>query len=443
MDISIREIATVFWVSAFLIFAFTKPKVRESVGPVVEAFSNRLIISFLGLLFSYVGLAVLLLAQVGLWEQSQLKTTLVWLLLIAPVTAFRVTEREPKFFGTWITDNLKIVVVLEFLSGQYTLSLWYELLLVPFVTVLSVMIAVAKDPKHRPAKRLLEWILTIIVAVIIIRDIRLAVGDLPKLTTLETLRDFATEPMLSLALMPFLYVAYIYSSYERVFDRLQFFIKDENVSKRARHQACRAFGPNIRLLDRWFNAVTMHQPTRTEDVAALITEVWNDASREKYPQPVPIAEGWCPFRAVAFLKKHGLKPNVYRRHFDDDYSASSVRTIEVEIPRFANLNYYVSGCKTVATQLELQLFVGNGSSDPDADAPYFAAAGSLLIQATGVALSKEELNALWSRGPFTVTADYFVVEHELKNRSASSESYERILRLRHTTHAEPKATFIG
>src|SRR3569833_2585883 len=107
MNLNSREIATIIWVSAFVIYAHTKPRVRESIGQVFKAFSNRHFLSFFGLLLGYVALAFSLLHTFGIWDCSQLKVTLVWFLFVASASGARVHDPEPKIFKAWVEDNFK------------------------------------------------------------------------------------------------------------------------------------------------------------------------------------------------------------------------------------------------------------------------------------------------------------------------------------------------
>ncbi len=102
-----REIAVGIWGAVLFLLCLIKPTLRNSFAQVAAAFFNIKILLSLGLMAIYIGLLVYGLNELGLWTISQLKNTILWSILVAAVSLFRITDikNAPSYFKAAIKDN--------------------------------------------------------------------------------------------------------------------------------------------------------------------------------------------------------------------------------------------------------------------------------------------------------------------------------------------------
>lgn len=273
-----REVATAIWLLLLTVWALGKAEIRKSFVAIVRtACQIKIIIPFL-LLALYTAVLVALLSVVGLWTAPLLKDTIVWFSVSAVVMMGRfVTARDPgEIFRKVAVDNLKVVILLEFLVNTYTFPLIVELFFVPLLT-LVVMVGVYSEyhEEHRAVAKLMKGVQAIaglgILAFVVVRVI---VG-LQDLATLDTVRKIVLAPALSILVSPFLYAAVLFSQYEQVFLRINLGKpKDAQLKRHVRWRILRYAGVSVRrllTLVRYHAADIMHLQTES-DVDKLLRD---------------------------------------------------------------------------------------------------------------------------------------------------------------------------
>jgi hypothetical protein len=204
-------------------------------------------------MFAYITLVIIPLNAVGIWKLPHLPVTLLWVLCVAFVMLFEFSKaNDQNFFKDAIKDNLKGLIVLEFLINLYVFDLWVELILVPVFGILGGMIAIAEtDEKYEIVKKLLNYIMAFIGLTFTGYAIYMVVADFEHFATLENFENFYLPILLSIMFLPFVYFAALYAGYEALFVRLQFFVKDGALLKYVKKKTILAFGPNLWVLNKW------------------------------------------------------------------------------------------------------------------------------------------------------------------------------------------------
>ena len=252
-EFSNRELAIGIWILAATIWILFRHEIRESLFHLIKAFlAWKLAISYV-LMFTYVAIMLLSLNALGIWRLTHFINTMLWVGCVAFVMLFECSKaNDQNFFKNAIKDNLKVLIVVEFLINLYTFNLLIELLLVPFLFILIVMIAIAeKDEKHAVVMTLLNYILAFIGLGITSYVSYMAVNDFERFATLENLENFYLPILLTIMFLPFVYFMALYASYESLFTRLQFFVKDSSLLKYVKKRTLLAFGLNLWVLNRW------------------------------------------------------------------------------------------------------------------------------------------------------------------------------------------------
>ena len=218
-----REIATAIWLLVIFILMLFKRDIRKSLLDVIKAFFKIKILSSIFLMIAYTTGIVFVLYQINFWNISLLKDTVVWFCFIGiPISFYSVTsETDQNLFRKVIVDNIKIVIIIEFIVNTYTFSLVGELVLIPVVTFIVILEVFAKtDEKNSSVAKLQNGLLIIIGIVILIFVISNVVSDYKNFVSLDTLRNFLLPPLLTSLFLPSIYFIVLSSTYEQLFVQL-------------------------------------------------------------------------------------------------------------------------------------------------------------------------------------------------------------------------------
>lgn len=221
-------------------------EVRTSLLGVLRSFTHPKLLVPLLLGVAYVSLVVFGLQYLGIWTTALFKDTVLWFVFTGAATAFSLIGKwkGESLLRHFAADALRIAVILEFLTSEYTLSLSAELVLVPILLTLGGMGAITDTaPKYAAVNRLLGWIQVSLGLLIVGVALRQAVADWKNLETVATLWKFLLPLLLSLSFVPFAYGLLLYSLYDSLFARLHIGApQDAAFRSRARRRLFRAFG---------------------------------------------------------------------------------------------------------------------------------------------------------------------------------------------------------
>lgn len=229
-----REKAIIIWLVIFLAWALSQKTIRNSIFGVLKAlFQKKFFIVIVAMLL-YVGLVVLFFYRIQLWDSSFIKDTIFWVgvAFILLMNANKATQDE-HYFKKILLDNLKLILVIEFIVNLYAFSLWVEIILMPLLFVIVAMgVVVEMKKEYMSVKKIIVFILSTFVIFLIIFTLFNVFSDYQSFATSDNLRAFILPPLLTLAYMPFLYFFALLMAYENLFVRLDIFLKkDENLAK--------------------------------------------------------------------------------------------------------------------------------------------------------------------------------------------------------------------
>lgn len=379
-----REIATGVWLLAFFIWASTKKEVRESFRAVVAVFLSRFILVPVILMVSYIALLLIGMESIGLWENHQVKNVVFWFFTAAMYSFFKVTKaaEDKHYFSHAVRDNLKIIVVLQFVISLYTFSLWVELIFVPVISILvAVMTYAQSNEKYKPAEKLVSKLVEGIGLFIIAYTVYMIFADFGELAQTKSIYDLLVPTTLSIMLLPFLYLLATYTSYQGVFVRLKFWIKEPSLLRYTKWATIKRFHFRFAKLVRWFDSVPRINIKSKADVDKSIDNVFRQLKEESNPSTVDKRLGWSPHIAKDYLAGVGIVTGFYKNIYDDIWHVSS-KYLEMGnsiMPN--NIAYYVEGNREVAKSLKLKLNVNEPSESSDAKEQFLNIANLLCCQA--------------------------------------------------------------
>jgi len=382
-----REIAVGIWFFIAAIAGATQPSIRNAAIAVLKAFLVRAIVIWLVAIIIYVGFLIYLLHSFGLWSAQQLKDTILWVGSVIAISIFRISSisKDQHFFRKVVTDNIKLVAVLQFLVSFYSFNLCIELVIVPISTLVGAMLAVAgSSQKYKPAADFLNYAAILLGLFLVAFAIYNVVVGFKSFATIQTLADFSLPPLLSLLYVPFLYLMSRYLAYDTAFAQLNFAIADPGLRRYGVRKSIISFRGDVQLLKRWTRNLMLQRPETQEDIRKAIRRMISVAEREKRPPTISFESGWSPYTAKDFLGEEGFKAGDYDQFgTSDDWGAKSSYVEIGDGKSFAIIRYYVDGDEFVARALRLSTDVDTPRVRDRAERRFLCLARILCVRALG------------------------------------------------------------
>ena len=268
-----RDLAIIIWFTVFILWMLSMKQLRKALLDAVKAFFNIKIIVPFGLMLLYVAFSTQVLSTLGLWDQTQYKTTLFWTITSAVVMFFNFSNvtGEKNFFKNIACDNFKVAVLIDFLINLYVFNIFVELLIVPCVTFLSCLLVMAQsDQKYKPAEKFINIVLTLFGFSLLGYAGYSLVNDFSNAANLQTIKNFTVPMALSLILLPFIYIISVIALYEEIFVQLGFKIQDTGLRKYVKRQLIIKFNFRLCALKEWAKQLPFPHIQSKQDILESI-----------------------------------------------------------------------------------------------------------------------------------------------------------------------------
>jgi len=274
-----REIAVCIWAIVFVFWAASKQGVRSSMAELVRtAIAKQIVIG--GAIFAiYFFGFVWLLLVVGIWAESQLKMTLFWFCsagLAGLSSAAKVSDGDARILEK-VKKNFSISVFLDFFVNLYRMSLFAELLFVPFTAVLCAVVAYSgHHKKYKKVGTLWNMLIVGVGLLVLAYAVYNTATNYDEVSTLDNFRALILPIIFSISMLPMFWAGVIYVSYENVFVRVPFLIKDGSLHCYAKLSLVRAFRTDTLRLQLWFRKAWYEKLESAEAIDASIRDVRSD-----------------------------------------------------------------------------------------------------------------------------------------------------------------------
>jgi hypothetical protein len=204
----------------------------------------------------------------------------------------------------------------------------------------------------------------------------------------------------------------VFTTYELVFVRLKFLIKEPKLQRFAKVYSIFKFHFKIKLLERWASTLPFQDTSSKTGIKDSFNRIFKMLSIERNPPEVPIQEGWSPYAAKQFLLNEGLETGYYHPLGNQEWS-SSTNLVDLSDDVLSNkIAYYVDGNETTATSLKVILSIFSKESAVMAHSKLLAAVKTLLKAALGIDTSNDLDSAIMkgknyvkNLGSFTATIE--------------------------------------
>lgn len=220
---STREISIITWGIILLISSMFIKGMPKIMGDFLKIIGSKIVIIFTLISAIYTTIIVVLLWKLSIWDITFFKDTCLWFLFSSMAVTFNVHKaRDFSFFKKIIKDNIKIILVFEFIVNFYTFSLPIELVLVPTISFIGIVQAFAEvsqkqEPNHQKVASCFGKMMSIFGIGLIIFVIYKTITDYENFFTVYNLKSFLLPINLTLLSLPFYYGLALYMEYESLF----------------------------------------------------------------------------------------------------------------------------------------------------------------------------------------------------------------------------------
>lgn len=153
-----------------------------------------------------------------------LKDTIFWVIVVEIPIFIKALEKakDQYFFRKLIRDNVKWIILISFIVGFWSFSLWIEILIIPIAVIGTALYYTAdSDKKYVKVKKLLDNFNVVIGCYLIYFTISNLVMEWRKLYDFQTIKVFILPIILIILNMPVIYGLAVYNQYEQIFIRLK------------------------------------------------------------------------------------------------------------------------------------------------------------------------------------------------------------------------------
>lgn len=229
---STREIALIIWSCIFLIAAVFLLKPKAVLDLLIIFFNYKIQIP-LWLMFGYIVVITFVLYITGIWNTDLLKDTIIWSVTSAAILFFNMNKaNDTAYFIPIILENLKAVILLEFITNFYTFSFLIEMFLIPVLTLIGVLQIAAEHSSKTNAEHLkvagcLKNLFSVTGLLVFIYVGYKTIVHYNHLLTIQNIKSLLLPIVYTFLLLPFLYLLALYINYEILFVRMPYLIDDK------------------------------------------------------------------------------------------------------------------------------------------------------------------------------------------------------------------------
>lgn len=361
---STREIAVIFWLVVFCIYILINKEIRKSAYRVIIALGNKYVVFAILFLFVYTYLITYFPLYIcGAWDGSMIKDTCIWFLFTALSLLFNVNKaRDFTFFKRIITDNIKVIIIVEFLFNFYTFPLVVELIMLPILTFLIIVQTYAEiyqqqEPKYKVTTSCIKKILSLIGYGIFIYVIWMAIKDYGNLLLIYNVKILLLPIFLTLLSIPYFYVVALIIEYDSVLTSIKHIWRDNpSVAKDMIKATKRYANINLKSLSRIWKYHALYDPAK-DSVSDYIKRILQK-SQYAIGRTARLSIFNDIKTVIKRLSKNGIGEFGDWNCFEgNEYSAITdyflIKNSSLYMPN--NLAYYITGKKDYIEKIELVL----------------------------------------------------------------------------------------
>lgn len=236
---STREISIGIWLTIFIACMLVYKPTRKCLIDILKTVcSIQLSLPFLFMIAYSMGITYIFY-RTSLWKALFIKDIMLWVIFVGTPLFFGSINKgsEEHYFKEIIASNFKLTVLIEFFVSSFTFPLIWEIILVPILSFLFMLDAMAATKsEYRHAKKLISVIIIIINIIFIYETISIATGKLATLYAQDTLITLLIPIVFSVLYIPISYMFTIFCRYQSIFIRMGFKEPKDNAKIKIIHR---------------------------------------------------------------------------------------------------------------------------------------------------------------------------------------------------------------
>ncbi|MBL7106732.1 MAG: hypothetical protein ISS77_03895 [Phycisphaerae bacterium] len=153
------------------------------------------------------------------------------------IVVFRVVadETTEKPFRKITKELVAFTIILEFIVNTYVFKLPFEMFFVPTIAILTAIYTYASiKTEYKIVEKILGTLLAIIGMAMFVQALIQIYSDFGKFASVNTLIDFVLPPILTVTILPAIYLLLLYASYEMLFMRLGLMLDSTKIRRYAK-----------------------------------------------------------------------------------------------------------------------------------------------------------------------------------------------------------------
>lgn len=283
--LSTREWATIIWILIVLICILRNKKTRKSFLDVIKILFGKVLIKVWLITALYVFIISFVFSKTAIWDPIYIKDIVIWYLTAGIIFCFNAVSRESdeRFILNVLKDNLKFTIIIEFIYSTFTFGLLVELLIIPIITILTIIDAITEHKKeYHTVHEFIQYIFVIIGIWLFYETFKIGLREYKELNILNTFVSFMIPIIYLILIMPLEYAIELYSKYETLFFRISF--KNSNDKKVIRKRKlliikeCGLSIHNVLLFQKEYCS-KMYTKMSDDNFALLINEFKNEKKK--------------------------------------------------------------------------------------------------------------------------------------------------------------------
>ena len=283
--LSTREWATIIWILIILICILRNKKTRKSFLGVIKILFGKVLIKVWLITALYVFIISFVFSKTAIWDSIYIKDIVIWYLTAGIIFCFNAVSRESdeRFILNVLKDNLKFTIIIEFIYSTFTFGLLVELLIIPIITILTIIDAITEHKKeYHTVHEFIQYIFVIIGIWLFYETFKIGLREYKELNILNTFVSFMILIIYLILIMPLEYAIELYSKYETLFFRISFKnSNDKKVIRKRKLLIIKECGLSIRnvLLFQKEYCSKMYTKMSDDNFALLINEFKNEKKK--------------------------------------------------------------------------------------------------------------------------------------------------------------------
>ena len=207
-------------------------------GVLVSFFKWKIQATILFALLYSIGI-VLILFYISYWDNSLLKDSILWFMVSAFIILFNLndTDKKKNHFKDIVIDNLKIILVFEFVVNIHNFNLLVEFIFIPIMVFLVLIQTTSESmEEYKKVFKFINGTLSVIGLVLIILSVIDIINEFETYASFDTLKSFLLPIILTLSFIPCAYLIALVMKYESLFVRVGFYVPDNKKRRYAKRR---------------------------------------------------------------------------------------------------------------------------------------------------------------------------------------------------------------